>query len=205
MTKIKRKAVIIIIVGYCRVSTAEQNMSRQEVTMKEYNVEKVFAEKISGKDTNRPKLQELLEFVREGDTVVVHDFSRLARSTIDLLSIVELLKSKGVTLISSKENFDTSTSSGMLMISLIGCINSFQRVCILENQREGIAIAKAQGKYKGRKPIEVEDFDIYYDEYMSRKISKGKLAKKLGVSRPTLNKLFAEYEKTHAATEKTAI
>lgn len=197
--------MIIIIVGYCRVSTAEQNMSRQEVTMKEYNVEKVFAEKISGKDTNRPKLQELLEFVREGDTVVVHDFSRLARSTIDLLSIVELLKSKGVTLISSKENFDTSTSSGMLMISLIGCINSFQRACILENQREGIAIAKAQGKYKGRKPIEVEDFDIYYDEYMSRKISKGKLAKKLGVSRPTLNKLFAEYEKTHTTTEKTAI
>lgn len=173
--------------------------------MKEYNVEKVFAEKISGKDTNRPKLQELLEFVREGDTVVVHDFSRLARSTIDLLSIVELLKSKGVTLISSKENFDTSTSSGMLMISLIGCINSFQRACILENQREGIAIAKAEGKYKGRKPIEVEDFDIYYDEYMSRKISKGKLAKKLGVSRPTLNKLFAEYEKTHTITEKTAI
>ena len=194
--------MVIIIVGYCRVSTAEQNLSRQEVTMKEYKVEKVFSEKISGKDTNRPKLQEMLEFVREGDTVVVHDFSRLARSTVDLLSIVELLKSKSVTLISAKENFDTSTSTGMLMVSLIGCINSFQRACILENQREGIACAKAAGKYKGRKPIEVSDFDIYYDEYMSRKISKGKLAKKLGISRPTLNKLFTEYERNHAVTEK---
>lgn len=201
MTKIKRKVVISLVLGYCRVSTAGQNLSRQEVTMKEYKVEKVFAEKISGKDANRPKLQEMLEFVREGDTVVVHDFSRLARSTVDLLSIVELLKSKGVTLISAKENFDTSTSTGMLMVSLIASINCFQRACILENQREGIAIAKAEGKYKGRKPIEVEDFDIYYDEYMSRKISKGKLAKKLGVSRPTLNKLFTEYEKTLATAE----
>ena len=127
--------------------------------MKEYKVEKVFAEKISGKDTNRPKLQEMLEFVREGDTVVVHDFSRLARSTVDLLSIVELLKNKGVTLISSKENFDTSTSSGMLMIALIACIDSFQRACILENQRE-IVLNMYNKKYKIEDISEITNLSV---------------------------------------------
>lgn len=93
-----------MIVGYVRVSTVEQNDGRQFITMEKYGVEKVYSEKVSAKDTNRPKLQELLEFVREGDTVVVHDFSRLARSTKDLLDIVDNFNNRGITLISAKEN-----------------------------------------------------------------------------------------------------
>lgn len=110
--------------------------------MKRYDIEKWFIEKVSGKDTNRPKLKEMLNFAREGDTIHIHDFSRLARSTKDLLNIVELLNEKGITLISNKENIDTSTPTGKLMLTMIGAINEFERTNLLERQREGIAIAK---------------------------------------------------------------
>ena len=181
-----------MIVGYVRVSTVEQNESRQLVTMDKYKVEKVFSEKVSAKDTNRPELQILLDFVREGDTVVVHDFSRLARSTKDLLDIVEYLNDKKVTLISSKENIDSSTASGKLMLTMIGAINEFERANMLERQREGIAIAKAEGKYKGRKKIQIEGIKDYYNKYMNRKMSVTAIAKELGISRTTLYKLFDE-------------
>lgn len=183
-----------MIIGYIRVSTVEQNLDRQEVTMEKYQVEKVFSEKISAKDTNRPELQKALEWVREGDTLVVHDFSRLARSTKDLLEIVEFLNDKKVTLISAKENIDTSTATGKLMLTMIGAINEFERANLLERQREGIAIAKDKGKYKGRKEVKIDNFEHHYNRYMSREISKSALAKELGVSRPTLDKLINEYE-----------
>lgn len=188
-------------VAYIRVSTVEQNTARQEEALKGLGIEKFFIEKVSGKNMDRPKLQEMLSYVREGDTCYCVDFSRMARSCQDLLSICELCEKKSVRLVSLKENFDTSTPQGRLMLTIIAAINSFERENLLERQREGIAIAKAQGKYKGRKPIEVEDFTQYYEDYMSRKINKGQLAKKLKISRPTLDKLFTEYEKTHAITE----
>ena len=181
-------------VGYVRVSTVEQNESRQMVAMEKYGVEKIFSEKVSAKDTNRPQLQAMLEYVREGDTVVVHDFSRLARSTKDLLDIVELLDKKGVALISCKENIDSNTPTGKLMLTMIGAINEFERANLLERQREGIAIAKSQGKYKGRKEVKIDNFNKYYDRYMNREINKTQLAKELGVSRPTLDKLINEYQ-----------
>lgn len=183
-----------MIVGYVRVSTVEQNESRQLITMEKYNVEKVYSEKVSAKDTNRPKLKELLDYVREGDTIVVHDFSRLARSTKDLLEIVELLDNKDVNLISAKENIDSSTPTGKLMLTMIGAINEFERANLLERQREGIAIAKEQGKYKGRKEIKIDNFEEYYNRYMNRELNKTQLAKELSVSRPTLDKLINEYE-----------
>lgn len=187
-----------MILGYVRVSTVEQNEARQLVTMEKYDVEKVFTEKVSAKDTNRPQLQELLDYVREGDTVVIHDFSRLARSTKDLLDIVELLENKGVILISAKENIDTSTPTGKLMLTMIGAINEFERTNLLERQREGIAIAKAEGKYKGRKEVKVDNFEEYYNKYKNRDLNKSQLAKELGVSRPTLDKLIKEYEENNA-------
>ena len=183
-----------MIVGYVRVSSVDQNEARQLVTMENYKVEKVYSEKISAKDTNRPKLQELLDFVREGDTVVIHDFSRLARSTKDLLEIVELLNDKKVNLISSKENIDSSTPTGKLMLTMIGAINEFERANLLERQREGIAQAKKDGKYKGRKEVDIKDFDLHYQRYMNREVNKSQLAKELGISRPTLDKLIKEYE-----------
>ena len=106
-------------VAYVRVSTIEQNEARQLEALEKYNIEKWFTEKISGKNAdNRPELQTMLEFVREGDTVFIHDFSRLARSTKDLLDIVELLNNKGVHLVSNKENLDTSTPQGKLMFTM---------------------------------------------------------------------------------------
>ncbi len=183
-----------MIVGYVRVSTVEQNESRQLVTMERYNVEKLFQEKVSAKDINREELNKMLDFVREGDSIVIHDFSRLARSTKDLLHIMELLESKGVNLISTKENIDSSTPTGKLMLTMIGAINEFERTNMLERQREGIAIAKAAGKYKGRKEIKLENFEDYYNKYLRREFNKSQLAKELGVSRPTLNKLVKEHQ-----------
>lgn len=123
-------------VCYIRVSSLDQNEARQVEAMKDKGIEKYYIEKISGKDTNRPKLQEMLEFVREGDQVYIHDFSRLARSTKDLLEIVEILNKKGVILKSNKENLDTSTPTGKLMLTMIGAINEFERQNLLERQKE---------------------------------------------------------------------
>lgn len=180
--------------AYVRVSTAEQNEQRQVEAMKRYDIEKWFIEKVSGKDTNRPKLQELLDFAREGDTIHIHDFSRLARSTKDLLDIVEQLNTKGVHLVSNKENIDSSTPTGKLMLTMIGAINEFERTNLLERQREGIAIAKRDGKYKGGKAKTIADFAEHYSRYMAREITKSALARQLGISRPTLDRLIAEHE-----------
>lgn len=181
-------------IAYIRVSTIEQNEQRQIEAMQKYNIEKWFTEKVSAKDTNRPKLQELLEFAREGDTIHIHDFSRLARSTRDLLDIVEQFNVKGVHLISNKENIDTSTPTGKLMLTMIGAINEFERVNLLERQREGIAIAKRNGKYKGGKRKTVDNFAEYYTRYISREITQSALACELGISRPTLDKMIKEYK-----------
>ena len=127
-------------VAYVRVSTVEQNEARQIEALKPHGIDKWFTEKISGKNTQRPQLQAMLDFVREGDTVFIHDFSRLARSTKDLLTLVEQLQNKGVHLISNKENLDTSTPTGKLMLTMIAAINEFERANTLERQREGIAM-----------------------------------------------------------------
>lgn len=176
--------------AYVRVSTVEQNEERQIEALKKFNIEKWFTEKISGKNMERPKLQEMLDFCREGDTIYIHDFSRLARSTKDLLDIVERLKEKGVHLVSNKENIDSSTPQGKLMLTMIAAIYEFERENMLERQREGIAIAKQEGKFKGRKPLELDDFDKYYELYVSRQITKSEMARKLNISRPTLDKMI---------------
>lgn len=177
-------------IAYVRVSTVEQNEARQIEALKKYDIEKWFTEKVSAKDTNRPQLKQMLEFAREGDTVYIHDFSRLARSTKDLLDIVETLQSKGIHLVSNKENIDTSTPTGKLMLTMIAAINEFERTNLLERQKEGIAIAKRNGIYKGRKPINPENFDTLYRDYLARKLNKVQLAKALKISRVTLDKLI---------------
>lgn len=183
-------------VAYVRVSTAEQNEARQLEALEKHGIEKWFTEKVSGKNTiDRPELQRMLEFVREGDTIYIHDFSRLARSTKDLLEIVERLNKKCVHLVSDKENVDSSTPTGKLMLTMIGAIAEFERQNLLDRQAEGIAIAKREGKYKGRKPVSI-DADIFkmeYGRYMRRETSKTEMAKRLKVSRPTLDKMIKEY------------
>ena len=181
-------------VAYIRVSTVEQNEQRQVEGLAKYNIEKTFTEKVSGKDTNREQLQAMIDYVREGDTIFVHDFSRLSRSTKDLLDLVEQLNAKGVNLVSNKEQIDTRTPQGKLMLTMIGAIYEFERTNLLERQAEGIEIAKREGKYKGRKAIEIDSkiFEEQYNKYLNREMSKTELAKVLNVSRPTLDKMIKE-------------
>ena len=181
-------------VAYVRVSTVEQNEARQLEALEKHNIEKWYIEKVSGKDTNRPKLQELLDFVREGDTVYIHDFSRLARSTKDLLEILEELTGKGVALVSNKENLDTSTSTGKLMLTVIAAINEFERQNLLERQKEGIEIAKREGKFKGGQVKQSDDaaFNAAYEKYKNRELNKTQFAAALKISRPTLDKLLKD-------------
>lgn len=181
-------------VAYIRVSTVDQNEARQLEAMQDKAIEKYFTEKVSAKDTNRPQLKAMLDYVREGDTVYIHDFSRLARSTKDLLDIIEQLQAKGVHLVSNKECIDTSTPQGKLMVTMLGAIYEFERANLLERQREGIAIAKRKGKYKGGqvKRIDNDTFNKYFEQYQSRQINKVQFAKALNISRPTLDKILKD-------------
>lgn len=183
-------------IAYVRVSTAEQNETRQKEALKKYDIDKWFIEKASGKDTNRPRLQEMLEYIREDDTVYVEEFSRLGRSTADLLNTVQQIENVGAKFVSLKENFDTKTPTGKLQMTMMAAIAEFERSMILERQREGIAIAKREGKYKGRKAVSVPNIGTYYDKYMRRKGTKVSIAHELGISRTTLDKLFREYERS---------
>ena len=163
-------------IAYVRVSTIEQNEARQVEALEKHNIDKWFIEKVSAKDTNRPKLKEMIDYVRENDVIYIHDFSRLARSTKDLLDIVDMLKAKKAKLISNKEGFDTSTANGKLMLTMIAAINEFERANLLERQREGIEIAKREGKFKGRKKI---DYPANWEEiiklYINRKLPVSKI------------------------------
>lgn len=182
-------------IAYVRVSTVEQNEVRQVEALKKHNIEKWFTEKVSAKDTNRPQLQAMLEFARQGDTIYIHDFSRLARSTTDLLQIVEQLQNKGIHLVSNKENIDTSTPTGKLMLTMIGAINEFERTNLKERQAEGIKVAKDEGKYKGRKKIEFpSDWEQVYNQYKTRQITGTKAMEQLGLKRNTFYKLLKEYK-----------
>lgn len=182
-------------IAYVRVSTVEQNEGRQVEGLSKFKINKWFKEKVSGKDTNRPKLQAMLEFAREGDTIYVWDFSRLARSTKDLLELVELMQEKGIHLKSIKENLDTSTPTGKLMLTMIGAINEFERQNLLERQKEGIALAKKEGKYKGRKKIDYpENWEEIYNQWKNREITGTKAMELLNLKRNTFYKLLKEYE-----------
>ena len=181
------------IVGYARVSTAEQNEQRQIVALKQAGAEKIFLDKLSGKDTNRPQLKSMLDYVREGDTLIISEYSRLARSTKDLLEIIDTLKNKGVTVISQKENFDTSTPQGELVLTVMAGIATFERKLMLQRQKEGIELAKQAGKYKGRKSADKPaDWAELKALYQSRKITATELAKRANVSRPIIYKWLKE-------------
>ena len=186
-------------VGYVRVSTVDQNTGRQEVLMKELGVDKIYVDKQSGKNKERPQLQEMLNFVREGDTLVVESISRLARNVKDLLEIVDQLKQKGVVFISKKETIDTSTPAGEFMLTVFGAWAQLERSYILERQAEGIALAKAQGKYNGRPRIEVDEnrFIEYYKDYQAGYLTGKGICKKLGISLSTFHRRVKDYEEKY--------
>jgi len=180
-------------IAYIRVSTIDQNEERQIKAMEREDIKKYFIEKVSAKDANRPKLLEMIDFAREGDMIYIKDFSRLARSTQDLLNIVKELDEKGVKLKSLKENLDTNTSTGKLMLTMIGAINEFERSNMLERQREGIAIAKSNGVYKGRKEIQKpDDWNEVYKQWKNRELTANMAMEILGLKRNTFYKLVSE-------------
>ncbi len=183
-----------MVVGYLRVSSTEQNMSRQEVLMEQLGVEKIFSDKMSGKDTEREQLKEMLTFVREGDTIVVSEISRLARNTKDLLNIISKLKEKGVEFKSIKEGIDTSNEMGQFMLTIFGAVAELEREYILCRQREGIEIAKKQGKYKGRQRIQVEAFEETYKLWRAKSINAKQAMKILNLKPNTFYRRVQEYE-----------
>ena len=145
------------IIGYVRCSTLEQNEARQVEMMNEQKADRIFIDKASGKDTNREQFKAMMAYIRAGDTVVTESISRIARNTRDLLSIVAELTEKKVEFKSLKESIDTTTSQGRFMLTVFAAMAELERESILERQREGIAIAKAEGKYTGRQPIKFDE------------------------------------------------
>ena len=172
-------------IGYIRVSTQEQNSMRQEVLMESLGVDEVYIDRMSGKNTNRPELQKMIEYVRRGDTVIVESISRFARNTRDLLDLVEKLSEKGVEFVSKKEAIDTTTPTGKFMLTVFGAVAELEREYILQRQQEGIAIAKAEGKYRGRKPIERSNFDAVEKLWRAGTISAAEAMRRLDMSRST--------------------
>ena len=172
-------------IGYIRVSTQEQNTVRQEALMDALGVEKVYIDRMSGKNTERPELKQMLEYVRRGDVVIVESISRFARNTRDLLELVERLTAKEVEFVSQKEAIDTNTPTGKFMPTVFGAVAELEREYILQRQREGIEIAKAQGKYKGRKPISSPDFDKIAAQWRRGELTAVQAMKRLGMSKTT--------------------
>ena len=182
-------------IGYCRVSTTEQNTARQEVLMERLGVDKIFIDKCSGKNTDRPALKEMLDFIRADDIVIVESISRLCRNVRDLLEIVDNFRKLGVVFISQKESLDTSTDTGRFMLTIFGAVSELERSYLLSRQREGIEIAKLAGVYKGRKPINC-DFDTVYRQVELGKISATEAFRQLNVSKSTYYRRVRERQRS---------
>lgn len=184
-------------IGYVRVSTKEQNTARQEELMKSLCVDKVYIDKVSGKNTERVALQEMMNYVRDGDSVHVESISRFARNTKDLLELIEQLNNKHVRFISQKESIDTSTAAGKFMLTIFGAVAELEREYIKQRQREGIEIAKEQGRYKGRPAKQIDNFNEVYQQWKKREITATLASKQLGVSRSTFYRKVNEHEKSN--------
>ena len=168
-------------VGYIRISSVDQNTARQEVLMKELSVEQVYIDKMSGKNTDRPELKKMMSFVREGDTVIVESISRFARNTRDLLDLVEQLTKKKVEFVSKKEAIDTTTPTGKFMLTIFGAVAELEREYILQRQRESIAIAKENGIYKGRKPIDCPELEVVVGQLRRGELTAVEAMKRLNL------------------------
>ncbi len=188
-------------IGYVRVSTQEQNTDRQEVMMRNLGVNEMFIDKASGKNADRPELRRMMEYVRKGDTVVVESISRFARNTRDLLELVEKLTEKDVEFISLKEAIDTTTPTGKFMLTVFAAVAELEREYILQRQREGIAIAKTQGKYRGRPPKEHSNLDQVLSQWHNGTISAVSAMKQLEVSKTKFYRIAKKCSHSQYHTE----
>lgn len=189
-------------IGYVRVSTVEQHEDRQLAAIKQWGAEKIFIDKMSGKNMDRDGLRNMMDFIREGDSLCVLELSRLGRSLPDLIKITDDLQKKKVSLVVLKENIDTSTPTGRMIFYMLAVIAQFERETILERQREGIEQAKLRHVYKGReKRILPDNFEDYYKQWLAREISRSQIARDLKISRPVLISLMNQYAKDRQAAQ----
>jgi DNA invertase Pin-like site-specific DNA recombinase len=178
-------------IGYQRVSTAEQNLDRQQDAFTALGVERVFSDKASGKSADRPGLKAMLDFVRQGDVLHIESISRLGRNVRDLLDVVERLEVKGVQLVSAKENLDTQTPMGRCLLQIMAAMAEMERAALLERQKEGIQSAKRRGKHLGRPKVQKpQDWDKVVAQWREGSITATAAIKALGVSRTTFYKLL---------------
>ncbi|MFA6105920.1 MAG: recombinase family protein [Patescibacteria group bacterium] len=189
-------------IGYIRVSSKEQNLDRQIEVMKKHNIQKIFSEKISGNSTLRPELNKMLDFIREGDIVYVESYSRLGRNPRHFYEIIDVFNTKGVALYSDKENIDTQTATGKLILGFIISICAWEREITKERQKEGIAAAKKRGVLGGR-PSKFDEkiFNVIYQEYIKNTISALEAARRLKITPITFYKWCKIY-KNHVFNKK---
>jgi len=180
---------------YIRTSTEGQNTERQEVMAKEHGIEKVFIDKASGKNTDRPAFQEMINFAREGDIVYSESISRMSRNTKDFLETMSLLKQKKVQFISLKENIDTNTPTGQFLLTVLAAMSELERESILQRQKEGIAVARAKGVYKGRAPMsyDKEKFKSMVYEWSNKQRTASSIMKEFNITGTTFYRWIKEY------------
>ena len=178
-------------IGYIRISTTDQNIARQELLMEQLGVDEVYIDRMSGKNTNRPELQRMMEYVRRGDTVICLLYT--SPSPRDLLELVEKLSAKGVEFVSKKEAIDTTTPTGKFMLTVFGAVAELEREYILQRQREGIAIAKDNGVYKGRKPIQPPELEKVIVKWRRGEITAAEAMRRLGMNKSTFYRRTQEF------------
>lgn len=186
------------LVGYARVSSVDQNLDRQLERLRSENVEKLFMDKASGKDTGRPEFQAMMNYLRDGDVLLVCSMDRLARNLFDLLDVTKQLQNKGVTIRFLKENIELSPTGetsaiSKLLLAMMGAVAEFERSLIRERQREGIALAKARGAYLGRKPLDPNTI-TEAKRQVALGIPKSKVARDLKISRTSLYRYLGDDE-----------
>ena len=182
-------------IGYARVSTTEQNLDGQIQVLKSHGCQKIFKDKSTGRNTDRKELKSMLEFCREGDVIIVNDFSRISRSLQDLLNIINELEQKKVSFVSIKEHMDLQEPSGKLFMQIMASINEYQIELQKSKQTEGIRAAKEAGKYKncGRKQVKKPaNWDSNFNLWQQRLITANEFMSRCGLKRTTFYKLLKE-------------
>ena len=175
-----------MIYGYARVSTADQNLDRQKDALYKYGVEHLYCEKISGTRRNRPELDQMLEAVQQGDTIVIESLSRLSRSVKNLAELMELLNEKGVRLVSLKETIDTTSSTGRLLFTILSSLAQFEADVLRERTREGLNAARARGRCGGRPKTDAKAVQKAVALYQTKQYSVTEVTDLTGVSKATL-------------------
>lgn len=184
-----------MIIGYARVSTQDQNLDRQLDSLDARGCERVYKEKMTGTTAARPELEKMMATLRKGDTLVIDSFSRLSRSTKDLLQIIDTLDAQGVTVVSLKENLDTATATGRMMMTMLSALAQFERDLISERTQDGLKAARARGRNGGRPKVKESKVKQALKLYDSKALSVSEITATVGISVPTLYRYIRARDK----------